>query len=162
MAQLSTLDLTMRMARIIVVGMALIVAAYFIREAFHHRIKVPIVEMLVPFQGHWQATNTESAVATDITIYADYRISPNQFMITQGSTVQPFNLSSWTVTPDHHLWGKGFFEDGKGGSHAAYTLMFDIDMRLTDSNLLFTIALSTSDKLVAHEPSAETLVCIRK
>ena len=155
------LDLSMRIARIIVFGIALIAAAYVFREAFRTQIKVPVAEMLVPFQGHWLATNTESAAVTDITICADRRISRNQFTITQGSTVQHFNLSSLTLTRDHHLFGKGFFEDAKS-AHAASSLMFDVDIRLTDTNLLFTIVLSTSDKLVAHEPSAETLVCIRK
>jgi len=148
----------MRWVKFLIIGVAILAFGFGLRSVLLKPIKVPIVEMLVPFQGEWRAVAPDTGNITDITICADRRESPHAITVTAGSVVRHYGLTSYTGTQHgQHLAGQAFWLEHP--EYPAPAALVAVDIRREGDKLLFTLATSTSDGITSVEPSSVTLVC---
>lgn len=149
-------DAQMRLVKLIIIGVSLIAVGFWVRMTLGSRIKAPISELLVPFQGEWRSRGTMTA----ITICADRRKSPHAITVKEGSTVRHFSLGSHTVWYSEHLAGLAFWKEHP--QYPSTSSIVTVDIRLEGTNLLFTLGPFTSDHPAPLDISAATLVCTRR
>jgi hypothetical protein len=161
-AEAKSPDGRMRLAKIIIIGVVLIVFGFWFRTALRPARKgPPINEWLVPFQGDWRAAPTAKSNSADVTIHADRRKSPHTITLKEGSSVRHFNLGSHTIWQrEQHLAGIVFWKEHP--QYPSTSSIVAIDIRLEGTNLLFTLGPYTSDQPAPLDISAATLVCTRR
>jgi hypothetical protein len=154
-------DAKIRLAKIIIIGVALMAVGFWVRSTLHSPIKAPINESLVPFQGDWRAARSDTGTIAEITICADRRKSPHAITVKNGTAVRNYGLTHYTVwLKDQHLAGRAFWKEHP--DYPADSAIVALDIRLEGTNLLFTLAPSTSDEIAPLDVSSATLVCTRQ